>query len=110
MTGNTVPQLVHKLLQAGADRNIPFLVIEQATTPNQFVHQFTLHEFDSSDIHEEFLSPSLVIAGKVATLYKQFAWLPNNNKRENYFKPLENYRELISLINNIQQLSHVSRA
>jgi len=110
MTGNTLPQLVSKLLQAGADKNIPFLVIEQATTPNQFVHEFTLGEFNSPDIHTEFLSPSLVIAGKVAILYKQFAWLPNNNKRENYFKPLEDYPELISLINNIQQLSHVSRA
>jgi len=111
MTGNTLPQLVSKLLQAGADKNIPFLVIEQATTPNQFVHQFTLGEFNSSDIQRGFLSPSLVIAGKVTMLYKQFAWLPNNNnKRENYFKSLENYPELISLINNIQQSSHVSRA
>src|SRR3954464_9456573 len=78
MTGNTLPQLVSKLLQAGADKNIPFLVIEQATTPNQFVHQFTLGEFNSSDIQRGFLSPSLVIAGKVTMLYKQFAWLPNN--------------------------------
>jgi uroporphyrin-III C-methyltransferase len=110
MTGNTLPQLVSKLLQAGADKNIPLLVIEQATTPNQYVHQFTLGEFNSSHIHIEFLSPSLVIAGKVATLYKQFAWLPNDNERKPYFKPLKNYPELISLINNNPQLSHVSRA
>jgi siroheme synthase len=110
MTGNTLPQLVCKLLHAGADKDIPFLVVEQATTPHQYVHQFTLGEFNSPDIHVEFLSPSLVIAGKVTTLYKKFAWWPNNNERENYFKPLEDYLELISLINNIQHLSHVSRA
>ncbi|HEY6977501.1 MAG TPA: uroporphyrinogen-III C-methyltransferase [Chitinophagaceae bacterium] len=110
MTGNALPQLVGKLLQAGADKNIPFLVVEQATTPNQYVRQFTLGEFSLSDIHDEFLSPSLVIAGKVAMLYKQFAWQPNTNERKPYFKSLDNYPELISLINNIQQLSHVSRA
>ena len=65
MTGNALPQLVGKLLQAGADKTIPFIIVEQATTPNQFVQQFTLGEFDSPEIHEEFVSPSLVIMGKV---------------------------------------------
>ena len=109
MTGNALPQLVGKLLQAGADKTIPFIIVEQATTPNQFVQQFTLGEYDSPEIHGEFLSPSLVIMGKVTSLYKQFAWLPNNNERAPYFKPLENNAELIELINNIQ-LKHVSRA
>jgi len=109
MGGNLLPQLVHKLLQAGADKEIPFIVVEQATTPNQFVHQFTLGDFDSSEIYTEFISPSLVIMGKVTTLYRQFAWLPNNNKRAAYFKPLENNPELIQFINNIQS-QHVSRA
>ncbi len=109
MTGNALPQLVGKLLQAGADKTIPFIIVEQATTPNQFVQQFTLGEYDSPEIHGEFVSPSLVIMGKVTSLYKQFAWLPNNNERAPYFKPLENNTELIELINNIQ-LKHVSRA
>jgi uroporphyrin-III C-methyltransferase len=109
MTGNALPQLVGKLLQAGADKTIPFIIVEQATTPNQFVQQFTLGEYDSPEIHGEFVSPSLVIMGKVTSLYKQFAWLPNNNERAPYFKPLENNAELIELINNIQ-LKHVSRA
>jgi len=109
MTGNALPQLVSRLLQAGADKTIPFIIVEQATTPNQFVQQFTLGEYDSPEIHGEFVSPSLVIMGKVTSLYKQFAWLPNNNERAPYFKPLENNAELIELINNIQ-LKHVSRA
>jgi uroporphyrin-III C-methyltransferase len=109
MTGNALPQLVGKLLQAGADKTIPFIIVEQATTPNQFVQQFTLGEYDSPEIHGEFVSPSLVIMGKVTSLYKQFAWLPNNNERAPYFKPLENNAELIELINNIQS-QNVSRA
>jgi uroporphyrin-III C-methyltransferase len=109
MTGNALPQLVRKLIHAGADTSIPFIVVEQATTPNQFVHQFTLGEFASSEIYAEFVSPSLVIMGKVTMLYKQFAWLSNNNERTLYFKPLEDHPELIELINNIQS-RHVSRA
>jgi uroporphyrin-III C-methyltransferase len=109
MTGSALPHLVRKLLDAGADAAIPFVVIEQATTPNQFVHQFTLGEFASSEIHTEFLSPSLVIMGKVAMLHKQFAWRPNAGERDSYFKPLEHHPELIELINNIQS-RHVSRA
>ena len=109
MSGNALPQLVSNLLKAGADSTIPFIVVEQATTPNQYVHQFNLGEFNQQ-LHPDFLSPSLVIMGKVTALYKQFAWLPNNKERKHYFKPLQDYPELISLINNIQHLSHVSRA
>src|SRR5438874_1655700 len=57
MSGNALLQLVRKLLQAGADAAIPFIVVEQATTPNQFVHQFTLAEFETSEIRAEFVSP-----------------------------------------------------
>lgn len=110
MTGNALPQLVNNLLKGGADQTIPFLVIEQATTPNQHVQEFTLGGFNNFPVRQEFLSPSLVVMGKVASLYQQFAWLPNNNERVAYFKPLEDYPELISLINTIQQTSHVSRA
>jgi len=35
-------------------------------------------------------------------------WLPNNNERTPYFKPLEDHPELI--IDNTKQLQHVSRA
>jgi uroporphyrin-III C-methyltransferase len=109
MSGAALPALVEKLLSAGADPSIPFLVVEQATTPNQHVHAFTLEEFGQNALKVEFQSPSLVIMGKVTTLYKQFAWLPNNNERKPFFTVLEDNAELISLINNLQS-QHVSRA
>src|SRR5437762_2747749 len=40
MTGNALPQLINKLLQCGADATIPFLVVEQATTPQQYVYEY----------------------------------------------------------------------
>jgi uroporphyrin-III C-methyltransferase len=110
MTGNALPQLVNKLLLHGADASIPFLVVEQATTPLQFAHEFTLGGFETAERPVEFLSPSLVIMGKVTALYKQFKWQANSVQRKHYFKPLQDNPELISLINTIQQTKHVSRA
>ena len=109
MTGNALPQLVNKLLQHGADAFIPFLVVEQATTPLQYVHEFTLGGFETAEKPAEFLSPSLVIMGKVTALYKQFKWQANSGEHKHYFKPLQDNPELISLINHIQE-THVSRA
>jgi uroporphyrin-III C-methyltransferase len=109
MTGNALPQLINKLLQHGADATIPFLVAEQATTPQQYVYEYTLGNFETADKPLEFISPSLVIMGKVTTLYQQFKWQANNAERKHYFKPLQDNPELISLINHIQE-KHVSRA
>jgi len=109
MTGNAVSQLVNKLLQHGAGASIPFLIAEQATTPQQYVYEYTLGNFETADKPAEFISPSLVIMGKVTALYQQFKWQANNAERKHYFKPLQDNPELISLINHIQE-KHVSRA
>jgi len=37
---------------------------------------------------KKFLSPSLIIIGRVVNLHQQFAWLPNSNSNEYYFKPV----------------------
>lgn len=110
MSADTLPEVVSNLLSHGADSTIPLLIIEQATTPNQHVHYYTLEEFNNKKVHSTFISPSLVIIGKVCSLYKEFAWLSNNNQREHYFTPLRDYPELIELINEFQNIHHVSRA
>lgn len=110
MSADTLPEVVSNLISHNADTLTPLLVIEQATTPNQHVHYYTLEEFNNKKVHEAFISPSLVIIGKVCSLYKEFAWLPNNNLRDHYFKPLRDYPELIELINEFQNTHHVSRA
>ncbi len=107
MTGNALPELIDKLLQYGAGAATPFAVIEQATTPNQFVHSYTLQQFAQMHHRQPFISPSLVIIGKVAGLYEEFAWLPNNNERLPHFAPLDT---LTHLFNDIKKGSNVSRA
>jgi uroporphyrin-III C-methyltransferase/precorrin-2 dehydrogenase/sirohydrochlorin ferrochelatase/uroporphyrin-III C-methyltransferase len=36
-----------------------------------------------------YVSPTLIIVGKVAALHKQFQWIPNSNSKADYFKPVE---------------------
>ncbi len=109
MTGKSLKHAVYKLLEAGADADTPFVVVEQATTPNQHVHQFILEDFLYNHHDTNFISPSLVIIGKVAALYEQFAWLPNNSNRSPFFKSLREFTGPTSLLTSIQNIFHVSR-
>jgi uroporphyrin-III C-methyltransferase/precorrin-2 dehydrogenase/sirohydrochlorin ferrochelatase len=88
MSSNNLQSIVKNLLHAGAENNIPFIVVEQATTPNQNVQSFTLQSFYENSEHE-FTSPSIVIMGKVAELYKDFAWFKNEQQSTNYFRSIE---------------------
>lgn len=107
MSAASLPEVVNKLLQHGAEETTPFIVVEQATTPNQYVYSATLQQYRNQPPQDEFISPSLVIIGKVAGLYQQFAWLPNNKERIPYFTPLDTLTELF---NDIKNGNNVSRA
>jgi len=109
MSGKSLRKVVSKLLTAGADGEIPFVVVEQATTPNQYIHQYTLQDFFFKNDEPEFMSPSLVIIGRVTSLYQQFAWLPQGERIE-YFTNLEELNRTIEINNGYQTYSNVSRA
>ncbi|TKK67761.1 uroporphyrinogen-III C-methyltransferase [Ilyomonas limi] len=107
MSGASLPEVVDKLLEHDASVATPFVVVEQATTPNQYVYSATLQQYKNQPPATAFISPSLVIIGKVAGLYKQFAWLPNKEERVPYFAPLDTLTELF---NDIKNGNNVSRA
>ncbi|HVX52017.1 MAG TPA: uroporphyrinogen-III C-methyltransferase [Chitinophagaceae bacterium] len=109
MSGSTLHNIVYKLVEAGADPSIPFAVIEQATTPHQCVHAFTLEDYLLKNYDIAFTSPSLVIMGKVAALHKNFAWLPNSAERRPFFTPLQNDTDITALLNFYQNQPNVSR-
>ena len=88
MSSNNLLSIVYKLLKAGADRNIPFIIVEQATTPNQRVYNYTLQSFAEQPA-QNFESPSIVIMGKVAGLYKKFSWFKNEQLSSTYFRGVE---------------------
>lgn len=106
MSGSSLKNVVYNLVQNGADEYTPFIVVEQATTPSQFVHQYTLQQFITEEKETAFVSPSIVIIGKAAGLYKDFAWRSNNAERSSYFTPLEAVTELL---NEVKHGDNVSR-
>lgn len=106
MSSETLGSVVENLLINDISREKTLAIIEQATTPFQKVQVTSLHEYYGNVNGASFISPSLVIIGKVVNLHKQFAWLANSNSREIYFKP---GAKNISNINPSEKLlKHVS--
>ena len=81
-------KVVEKLTANNIDKDKLLAVIEQATTPFQNVHITSLYEFENKFKGQSFISPSLIIIGKVVSLHEKFAWLINSNSNEYYFKPM----------------------
>ena len=103
MSNNNLKSIVQNLLYAGADKTIPFLIVEQATTPKQRVQTFTLQSFLENPEYE-FKSPSIIIMGKVTRLYQDFAWFQNENiLSENYFRGVEAETGYLKIQSSIQQ-------
>ncbi len=102
MSSNNLLSIVQKLLTAGADENIPFIVVEQATTVQQTTHSFTLKSFLNDP--KNFISPSIVIMGKVAALHKKFAWFnAEDASQKNYFRAVEDQTNYLKIQSLIQQ-------
>jgi uroporphyrin-III C-methyltransferase len=93
MSAETSDQLVEKLLKYGIGKDKWLAVIEQATTPLQNVHSVPIHDYlesrGGSGDAGHYVSPSLIIIGKVAVLHESFRWLPDSHSKEHYFKPVE---------------------
>jgi uroporphyrin-III C-methyltransferase/precorrin-2 dehydrogenase/sirohydrochlorin ferrochelatase/uroporphyrin-III C-methyltransferase len=89
MSSNTLDQLVEKLQEYGISNDKKIAVISQATTPFQqvLIGSFDGYEKDLKD--KTFISPSLVIVGKVVALHESFNWFNNKKSDEYYFKPVE---------------------
>lgn len=105
MSAETVEGIVSKLIRNGISRDTFIGVIEQATTPLQQVHTVNIYDFEKiQDVR--FLSPSLVIVGRIVALHNEFAWLENNNERAHYFKPVAT----IQNNSNNNKKANVSRA
>ena len=64
-------------------------VISQATTPFQQVHIGSFDGYENELKGKIFISPSIVIIGKVVALHESFHWLNNHKMDEYYFKPVE---------------------
>ena len=86
MSSETLNKVVEKLTFNNIHEEKLLAVIEQATTPFQNIHITNLYDYQKKLKGRSFISPSLVIIGKVVSLHEQFAWLTNSDSHENYFK------------------------
>ncbi len=108
MSSETLLLLVNGLLKNGASPELPIAVIEQATTTYQQVFASTLSKAAKDFAEKEFLSPSLVIVGKVVSLHTKTAWFKGSDLRHHYFKPLTS--TIKSLNGNERSNRQVDRA
>ena len=108
MSAETLGEVVSQLRshQIGAEKKLA--IIEQATTPMQNVVISDIYDYDVDQSGRRFISPTLVIIGKVVNLHNQFAWLPNSESREYYFKPVGSMLPANHTTN--KELKNVSRA
>ena len=90
MSSETLEHVVKKLVANGIKKEKELAVIEQATTPFQKVYTCSLYDYEEQLSRQQFLSPTLVIIGKVVSLHRQFAWLKTGetNHTEEYFTSL----------------------
>jgi len=88
MSSETLDHVVEKLVANNIEVDKLLAVIEQATTPLQHVHVTNLYQYAEQLRGRKFISPSLVIIGRVVALHEQFKWLENSNSADHYFKPL----------------------
>ncbi len=107
MSSETLDKLVLKLIENNIAEEKLLAVIEQATTPLQNVHITSLYKYEEQLKGKFFISPSLVIIGKVVALHQQFAWLENSNSSDYYFKPVTN--QFTTIENSNKEILNAAR-
>jgi uroporphyrin-III C-methyltransferase/precorrin-2 dehydrogenase/sirohydrochlorin ferrochelatase/uroporphyrin-III C-methyltransferase len=89
MSSNTLDQLVGKMKAYGISNEKKIAVISQATTPYQQIQVGSFDGYENELMGNTFISPSLVIIGKVVALHESFNWFNNIKSDEYYFKPVD---------------------
>jgi uroporphyrin-III C-methyltransferase len=106
MSSETLSKVVEKLIENKIAPDKLLAIIEQATTPLQNVYTTSLYEYEKKFKKKSFISPTLVIIGKVVALHQQFAWLQNSNSTDYYFEPMTSPVVSINETDKLQK--HVS--
>lgn len=109
MSSETLGALVSRLRENEISADKLIAVIEQATTPLQNVHVASLYEYEEKLRSKSFVSPSIVVIGRVVALQESFGWIPNSNSAEHYFSPMAKLSTVLT--DNTEKVKHyVDRA
>jgi len=109
MASRNLKELCEKLLESGADARKPVALIEQATTPVQKVNRHTLEELAGVADSDQWLSPSLVIMGSVASLHERYHWFRNIDARIPFFDELGDGNAQTKPIDSPEKSFHAGR-
>lgn len=103
MSAATIGSVVEKLIAFGISKDVEVAVAEQATTCFQQIHTANIYDFKEKFGGQKFVSPSLVIIGKVVALHEQFKWLRNTDQKEEYFESVtrNNIYEILNPVKNV---------
>jgi uroporphyrin-III C-methyltransferase/precorrin-2 dehydrogenase/sirohydrochlorin ferrochelatase/uroporphyrin-III C-methyltransferase len=85
MSSAPVDHLVSRLLVNAIPEDRWITIVEQATTPEQQITNYPIHQFLAAAGGRSWRSPSLVIIGKTGALQPGFQWLPNVKTTSSYF-------------------------
>ncbi|NCI49659.1 uroporphyrinogen-III C-methyltransferase [Sediminibacterium roseum] len=88
MSSETIDALIDRLIIHRISPDKKLAVIEQATTTYQQVYVSDIYAYKETLKGQSFLSPSLIVIGKVVNLQEKYGWFAGNGLREYYFKPL----------------------
>jgi uroporphyrin-III C-methyltransferase/precorrin-2 dehydrogenase/sirohydrochlorin ferrochelatase/uroporphyrin-III C-methyltransferase len=110
MSSETLDGVVSNLVKNGISADKLLAVVEQATTPLQNVQVTNLYDYAQNWNNKTFVSPALVIIGRVVGLHEQFAWIANSNSSESYFKPVAKLFTASTVVATENANQHVSRA
>jgi len=103
MSSETIDEIVSKLIENNIEGDRLLAVVEQATTIYQQVYVSNVYAYKSKLKKQNYLSPSLIIIGKVVALHESFRWFVGSDLSNYYFKPLndmENYIPHPELLNS----------
>jgi uroporphyrin-III C-methyltransferase len=88
MSSDQVDQLVSRLLVNDIPEDRWITIIEQATTPNQHLANYPIHQYLVAAAGRSWQSPTLIVVGKVGALQSDFQWLPETKSTLPYFPVL----------------------
>jgi uroporphyrin-III C-methyltransferase/precorrin-2 dehydrogenase/sirohydrochlorin ferrochelatase/uroporphyrin-III C-methyltransferase len=87
MSSGALDALVEKLVAHAIGSDKWLAVIEQATTPFQHVDAYPIYDHASKDRSKQ-VSPTLIVVGRVVSLYESFRWKPDCPSGEEWFPEL----------------------
>ncbi|GAC1380449.1 MAG: uroporphyrinogen-III C-methyltransferase [Ginsengibacter sp.] len=97
MSSESLPIICENLIKRNIDPSKLLGIVEQATTPNQKIYVSNIYEFAKLYDSKRFISPTLIIIGKVVALHNEFKWVADiQETNQPFFKDAEGVQQRLT--------------